>query len=242
MNNNSIEQYFDTFEKYDEYYQGPWRYYRKRYERKIELAFAQQPLRVLDLGCGRWGSLPGLVNSARILEYQCVDSSQESLKSLASEYATNKNIRITNEDVYEYLVHCQQKYDVILVFGVIMYLADDLVSDFCARLAERLAPNGLLLIHEPNEQASLHLDRYSKAMDRARYAKLSEIFGDKYRISKRNYNIILLRKPLFYLTRFLTLKAGRTLLDILWYFESVIESLLSLTKAGCDSMLVIRKL
>lgn len=250
-----VVKHFDDFENYDIYYEGPWKHYRRRFVNIIQgECRKKENIKILDLGCGRRCSLPGLLSDSNLAAYHCVDLSPESLKVLKSSLGGNRKIKIFESNIIDFAGTCGEKYDVVILFGVIMYLsAPDAVKLFSG-ISGILNGNGMVLIHEPNEKGENTLHQRRHGMTREFLKDLMRVMRGAHIRKMQNYNIKGFRNPIYFLfstTKKVLKKIGvesRTLFlllnkfeDFVWYAESLLETMLAGTGAGCNYLIVLEK-
>ncbi len=238
-----VSEYFDNFKGYDSYYKGPWKYYRRRpmniIRKKCSL---KQGTKVLDLGCGKMCSLPNLLLEANIDEYHCVDLSTKSLEELNRSFTGNKKIKVYESDIIDFIETCREKYEIILLFGVIMYLSRSDAIRLSSALSKVLSKDGMILIHEPNEKSKGRLDAYGCAMTHKFLNDFVSAMPGLSIAKIENYNIAVFRKLIFFLFKKRTVSLNLNRIgDFVWYLESLLELMLAGTKFGCDSMIVLER-
>lgn len=98
--------------------------------------------KVLDLGCGngRWCRI--LMN--RCKEYVGVDISNEFIRKAREKYKDNAKLRFFNMAVQEYISN--EKYDLILIIGLITYMNDDEVIRLSHNCKKMLSENGQVIL------------------------------------------------------------------------------------------------
>ena len=252
---SGVIKYFDNFTNYDVYYKGPWKYYRQRCT-DITRAFChnKRSIRVLDLGCGRIPALPGLLSDSNVIEYHCVDSSCKSLEVLRDSVGGNTKVEIYESDIIEFVNSCTGSYDLIILFGVIMYLTRPDVTNLFYGLNKILSKKGLILIHEPNQKAGRYLDQYGYPMTYEFLTKILSNIENGHIKKMESHNIIGFRRPVSLLVRMLRKSFERVGVknriivgmvnwfeDSFWYFESLIETALHKTRLGCDWLIFVEK-
>ena len=97
--------------------------------------------KVLDLGCGdgRWGQI--LAGSCK--KYVGVDVSQKMLEN-AKKIVTNKNTTFICQPSQEYI--SDEKFDFILMIGLLTYLNDEDIEKLSINCRKMLAKNGRLIV------------------------------------------------------------------------------------------------
>ena len=234
-----VKSFFDNFDDYGAYYRGAWGEYRTRYVSYIE-SFQYKSIKVLDLGCGRMCSLPQLLSNKNVELYHCVDNSLESIQELKEHTTGFDNVKIDACDIFSFIEDCTLEYDVILMFGVLMYFERDSALNLSGKLRKLLKPGGLFVLHEPNLRAKKYLDEHSYPLSSAFLSKLCET--GKWRVEhQRHYNIFLIRKIVTRLLLLFKISTGSRLYTLLRKMEFAVETLFSKVRFGVDSMIVLRK-
>ena len=192
---DDVREFFDKFKGYDAYYRGPWKYYRRRCARILMRGYdSLDRIKVLDLGCGRMSSLPLLIDDARVVEYHCVDSSFDSLEVLRSSLQSVKKVKVFHSDIMEFLASRSEKYDVIVLFGVIMYLPRSQALRLFHSLNGILRNGGGILIHEPNERGKKGLDQYGVPLSSQFLKRISKAIDGGQIRTLESYNILQIRR------------------------------------------------
>lgn len=243
---SQITEYFDEFENYGSYYQGPWKYCRYEMNRIVKKRFGRQKIKILDLGCGRFSSLPYLLTDKHTESYHCVDSSSKSVKALKRLSPNNKKIIISQSDIMDFIKSSREKFDVIVLFGTVMYLDGAKARELFLTLDNLLKSGGIALLYEPNEKAKGGLDQYGHVMD---LNWLNDILNKNKKMKiKQIYflNILGLRRILYAVfSKLNKIKRIGGILnpieDFSWRLEFGIENLLSKFKLGCDDLIIIEK-
>ena len=252
---DQLSDYFDNFDGYGIYYEGPWLFYRQKYVDYIKKEFCEKKnIRVLDLGCGRMCSFPSLLNMKGLVLYQCVDSSHKSTETLRSKLCNSPNVRVDEADLLDFVARCDEKFDVVILFGVIMYLDREDVMDLFSKMGRILTDDSLIVLHEPNEKAASMLDPHSQVFTANMIKKCQDRLEGNYRVDIRTYNITLLRKlcrKALAIGRKISKivkndcrirsSAAMTIQSTVWRLEVGVESRLSNLMVGCDSWITLRK-
>jgi SAM-dependent methyltransferase len=105
--------------------------------------------RCLDVGCGTGAWLEEL--AARFTHAEGIDLSAEMVASARARLAAHgiANARVAHVGIADLPAAAERdRYDLIFVGGVLMYLDDDALADVLARLRRLLAPGGVLLLRE----------------------------------------------------------------------------------------------
>lgn len=115
-----------------------------RKEEKTILPFINitEESKVLDLGCGdgRWCRL--LIN--RCKEYVGVDISQQFIKKACEKYKNDTKVKFLNVTAQDYV--SKEKYDLILIIGLITYLSDDEVTRLSDNCRNMLNEDGQVIL------------------------------------------------------------------------------------------------
>lgn len=253
--NSETIKYWDDYENYELYYKGPWKYQRRRYVNEVRKKYAKkEDIKVLDLGCGRMSSLPALLSDSNIIAYHCVDASKESLKALRGLLGQNAKIQIYELDVIDFVNTCKERYDIVILWGLVMYLSRSDAMRLFSGLGSILNNGGMILLDEPNEKAKNISDPYAQVMTYQFLNSLISTMRDVSIAKIENYLIVGVRNPIFSLfritrkilkkigikNRFIFLSISK-FEDFLWYLESLLEAMLAKTKLGCNYTIVAEK-
>lgn len=108
----------------------------------LPLITVNEKSRVLDLGCGdgRWGKI--LIPKCK--EYVGIDISQEFIGKAQQENRGNSQVRFYCFPVQEYLSN--DKYDLILLIGLITYMNDEDIIKMANNCRKMLANGGKLVL------------------------------------------------------------------------------------------------
>ncbi|MCK4814754.1 class I SAM-dependent methyltransferase [bacterium] len=252
---SDVSEYFDGFENYDIYYKGAWKHYRRKFVDLVRKNYnGAKDIRLLDLGCGRISSLPELLSEPNIFLYHCVDSSSESLRMLKALSSSNKKIKISESDIIDFVSRCNEKYDIIILFGVVMYLTRPNAKKLFRGLDRLVNDRGMILLHEPNQRGDGTLDEHSQVLANDFLKDLVSSMDGISIKNRRNYNITWLRRPVVFvfgrIKRVFEKRGvkGKFLIRFIeriensaWYIVVLLEALLSKMSLGCDSLIAIEK-
>ena len=251
---DDVRDFFDKFKGYEAYYRGPWKYYRRRCAHILMRGYdTSDRIKVLDLGCGRMSSLPLLISDKRVAEYHCVDSSFDSLEVLRSSLQGLRKVKVFHSDIMEFAALCSKKYDVIVLFGVIMYLSRSQVLSLFHSLNGILRNGGVILIHEPNERGRKGLDQYGVPLSSQFLQRISKTIEGGHIKNLESYNILKVRRWVSLLLRMVTklpekfginisnLPTVYVVEDLAWLVETRLETVLCKTRLGCDWVILLEK-
>lgn len=137
--------------------------------------------RVLDLGCGngRWCRL--LIN--RCKEYVGVDISQEFIKKTCEKYKNDTKVKFFNMAAQDYV--SKEKYDLILIIGLITYLNDDEVIKLSGNCRNMLNKDGQIILRN----VTLKEKQPDRMVYDYRPNLMERLFGKPgYQLIRRNVN------------------------------------------------------
>jgi SAM-dependent methyltransferase len=251
----SVNEYFDEIYNYGSYYEGPWALYRRKYVSYITKELSKKnDIKILDLGCGPMCSLPDLLVVNNISLYKCVDSSNESIATLKKRLHKYSHVSVQQDEVVNFVDQCSEKFDVIILFGVVMYINREKVKYLFSRLGNILSDQGLIVLHEPNENAEGMLDRYSQVFTHSMIYECHQILSGTFELKVKNYNIVVLRTFVRRLVnvnrRILTFikfnyPTVQSLTNVIhsffWCIEMFLEDKLADKKIGTDSWITFKK-
>ncbi|CAJ2509077.1 Uu.00g141030.m01.CDS01 [Anthostomella pinea] len=135
---------------------GPSEY--RHFEQQLQIAGLTGPdcpkvHRVLDLGCG-WGSISRYL-AERFPECQRIDAvniSQSQLEYFAARMSDDLerrvNLFLCNAQDIDMLPDPEVPYDLVIVRGMLAHCQDSVFEDVVARISERLAPTGTVIISD----------------------------------------------------------------------------------------------
>jgi len=241
--NTEVKEYFDNFNNYGAYYQGPWKLVRKRFVSAIRKKCAGgRKINILDLGCGRSTSLPELLEDPNVLTYTCVDFSPDSLASLRN--LRHPKLKIYESDIISFVQKCDKRFDIVMLLGVIMYFPRPEALKLFSIIGKILNPDSLILLLEPSKGAEGKIDRYSKAMTRDFLADLV-MAGRGLKINwAKAYGVLWLRRCFYFLFKgFKKLNSPKQIITMIedcgWRIENFLENIFSFFGYGSDYFIVI---
>lgn len=136
---------------------------RLRYDAALIKQYLHADSRVLDLGCGT-----GLIEEV-IAPFAREIVAIDKYEGFLEKAPPLANVRYLSHDVADYCV--PEQFDVILLFGVTMYLSDEDLSALLANCHSMLAPNGVLIIkNQWGMEGRVVADGYSKGLETEYYA------------------------------------------------------------------------
>ena len=147
--------YYEGFEDYGTLYDtGIWRQYRRVAASMVIAALPDRPgLRVLDLGGGALLSLRELHADPRVSDYVVVDLVVRLPAGLPK-------VRSVTSDILSFIKgYSGPAFDAVIFFGVLEYLSDTDAAAALRLLPALLAPDGQVLVHEPNARAAAYMTR-----------------------------------------------------------------------------------
>lgn len=138
---------------------------------------------VLELGCGTADLLQYLEPS----NYIGIDMDESYIAYSKKRYANRKEAAFHVMDLNEYAQVCKQKFDIILMIGVVHHISDNEVKECFARARELLSDGGVLIAADgvyvkamsAFEHWLLDMDRGDYVRDLAAYKRLHEEFFDE---------------------------------------------------------------
>jgi SAM-dependent methyltransferase len=139
---------------------------KKEKEVLLPLLELDQHTHVLDVGCGTGRWIPELINYD--ISYLGIDISDELIQLAAEDWGDRPNISFQTTSVDEMdTASYQGHFDLILSFGVLIYLNDDELDESLKNLCSMLSNTSTLLIREPVavERRLSIVDHYSQDMD-----------------------------------------------------------------------------
>jgi len=115
--------------------------------------------KILELGCGKGFFLKYL----KEMGYSNILGVEKSESPILHALSDIKNY-IVEDDMFNYMKNCSEKYDLIVLFHVIEHLFKEEVLDILELIYEKLSSNGILLIEVPNASSPLFgcINRYSE--------------------------------------------------------------------------------
>lgn len=221
----SVQQRFEDFPGgYARHGEGVWAAYRRLAFERLAPLLPEGRLRVLDVGGGSLVSLPALLDDPRVDDYVVVD--------LVDKLAPRPRLRVIRGDALDFCAaYDGPPFQAAVVFGVLMYLPPERASALVRRLAELLAPDAALLVHEPNARSAAHLDpaleRTVDVPELARAAGLEVV-------SREDFNVPIVRGALARLGRTLGSAAVEAAAPAAVRFEA-------LWGGGLDTLAVLRR-
>ncbi len=174
INTSEVKRYFDTVKETPLSVEG------EKIEEKVILGLVdiRKGMKVLDLGCGegRWAK----VLDSKGIEYTGVDFSNELIKK-AKKNNFNNYVSFVNKPAQEY--YLKEKFDLILLFGLIPYMNDEEIRQLSKNCFEMLEEDGKLILRD----VALN----EKSANR-------KIYDDKYNLLRK---ILFFRRPRYQLIR-----------------------------------------
>jgi SAM-dependent methyltransferase len=122
--------------------------------------------RVLDIGCGP----ADIVSQLRDVTYVGLDHNPKYIKSARNRYGSRAQFHcwdVTNERVREF-----EKFDIVLLLGVLHHLTDDEIRLMLRHASQALKPEGRLITIDCAVEVGQHpIARFLARIDRGRYAR-----------------------------------------------------------------------
>lgn len=154
---------------------------RKEEEAILPFINITEESKVLDLGCGngRWCRL--LIN--RCKEYVGVDISQQFIKRACEKYKNDTKVKFFNMAAQDYV--SKEKYDLILIIGLMTYLNDDEVIRLSENCRNMLNKNGQIILRN----VTLKEGQSDRMVYDYRPNFIQRLFGKPgYQLIRRNVN------------------------------------------------------
>jgi hypothetical protein len=180
-----------------------------------------------------------------------VDISPESIKELKKEYLDESKVTILESDIIKYVRESKKQFDVIMLFGVVMYLTRDDAKELFLHCRNIISERGIILMQDPNYRAKNYIDEHGEVITVEFLEVLKGQLNNQFSTVMRNYNILALRGGVF-----LVFRGMRKIFRMMgiqspgfisvfencsWYLESVVETVFSKTFLGCDSFIVFKR-
>ncbi len=120
----------------------PTYYYWSTY---LNSTFGKKKLSILDFGCGN-AVLLDILGPDRIEDYLGVDPSRDAIAVAKQKYHNNQNIRFfCNRDQAIPKIDVRNKYDLVILIGVLQYLEDHQIEQLLHLASQSLKPGGHLM-------------------------------------------------------------------------------------------------
>jgi len=126
--------------------------------------------KILELGCGKGFFLKYLKG----MNYSDILGVEKSKSQILHALPDVKH-HIVEEDMFNYLKNCSEKYDLIVLFHVLEHLFKDEALELLELIYERLSMNGVVIIEVPNASSPLFgsFGRYSDFTHEVGFTPLS---------------------------------------------------------------------
>lgn len=159
-------------------------------------------LRILDIGCGTCDILEYL----EFAEYTGIDFSNKYIKKNKKRFSKKKNVKFLSMDLNDFLAINSEKFDIILLLGVMHHLNDSELNQCLSNIQKALSPDGRIVtldgVYEDNltwfEKLLLRGDRGAYIRTKEEWVQIfTSIFRDyTFSITKNlyylPYNVIIL--------------------------------------------------
>lgn len=161
----AIEEFFKSRTEIDDRYVASR--YRKNDRMKYDIEYIGQYLKqdskVLDLGCGT-----GLIEDEICDRVSCIVA-VDKFAGFLDKAVPHTNVVYKQSDVEDYTD--TQKYDVILMYGVSIYLSDEEMDIVLNNARKMLAEDGVLIIkNQWGLNGDVKVDKYSQQLESNYYA------------------------------------------------------------------------
>lgn len=168
-NNKIIDRFFNSRVNLDDNYLISRYSHNNRDEYDFELIkkYIDEKSRVLDLGCGT-----GILE-AKLYEHVKEIIGVDKYKGFLEKAFKKPNIQYIEGDISELKsLNIKSPFDLILLFGVTMYLTDQELDNIINEAIKLLSPNGTFIIkNQWGLDQELIVDKYSEKLKSIYYAK-----------------------------------------------------------------------
>ncbi len=125
-------------------------------------------LKVLDLGCGTCDILEYLEGC----DYVGEDLDSYYIESARKKYANRKNTSFICEDVNEFAARCNEKFDIVLMMGILHHINDEEVNRCMESIRSLLSDGGRFISFDGAYVDELNrFERFLLNMDRGQYVR-----------------------------------------------------------------------
>jgi cyclopropane fatty-acyl-phospholipid synthase-like methyltransferase len=163
-----IKRYFDQWNIYQKVIQNNYMFHEQIYHEVHELLlnhFRQEPLSLLDLGCGDSSLIAKNIKDVPIYHYHGIDISEIALDAAKKNFALySLDIIFSSGDYFEIIKRLKTKFDVIVSGYSLHHLPLWQKDMFFGNCHNILKKNGILLIYDIiknyDENNEKYLERY----------------------------------------------------------------------------------
>ena len=191
-----IKRYFDQWNIYQKVIQNNYMFHKQIYHEVHKLLlnhFRQEPLSLLDLGCGDSSLIAKNIKDVPIYHYHGIDISEIALDAAKKNFASYSfDIVFSNGDYFEIINRLKTKFDVIISGYSLHHLPLWQKDIFFGNCHDILKKNGILLIYDiiknDDENNEQYLERYwnNIQIDRSDNFTIKELEDTKKHIFERD--------------------------------------------------------
>jgi SAM-dependent methyltransferase len=168
MSQQSATGFFDTWQTYRKVVAANYMYHIEiaaDIERLLQAQSGGRGFSILDLGCGDAATLAPLLATMPVRHYRGVDLSETALALAEANLAPlSCTVELTRRDILAALESETAPYDIIYSSFALHHLQTDQKAAFFNLVAQRLEPNGVLLltdvVREDHENLPVYLNHY----------------------------------------------------------------------------------
>lgn len=127
---------------------------------------------VLDLGCGTANILEFINNESL---YVGIDNNQKYINYNKKTWGHRENCVFFYGDLNDYVAKTSEKFDVVLMFGVMHHIDDAAVKNCLDNIKKLLKPGGFFVSHDPCYTKKMNfIAKIICKLDRGRYVRYEE--------------------------------------------------------------------
>ncbi len=137
--------------------------------------------RILDLGCGTANILEHIHDEK---EYIGIDFSEKYIEDAKKRFANRKTSKFYTIDLNEYSKTATEKFDIVLMIGVLHHISDDEAEQALCSIKRLMADGGVFISHDPCYTKKMNpIARLMCMFDRGKYVR----YADDYITLQKKY-------------------------------------------------------